>query len=85
LDEYSDDFVARLRSEVFANQIDDKAVKAVFNISDATLERRVRSGMPHYRVGRLRLFDVNEIREWVLSHRVSAPARHRGRPRKATS
>jgi hypothetical protein len=73
--------IARVRGELFRNQLDDAAVKAALDISRATLERYVQSGLPHYKLGRRRLFDIEAVRGWIVSHQqVNAPARPRGRP-----
>jgi transposase len=46
--------IARVRGELFRNQLDDVAIKAALDISRATLERYVQSGLPHYKLGRRR-------------------------------
>jgi hypothetical protein len=75
--------IARIKAELFRGQLDDSLILAAFDISRATLERYVAAGLPCYRIGRRRLFDVEAIRHWMLSHQVkNSPPRPRGRPRK---
>lgn len=77
--------VASIRNAIFADVIDDDAACAVLGIGSATLGRYIADGMPYFKLGRRRLYDVAELREWVLSHRQNAPARRPGRPRKASA
>jgi hypothetical protein len=75
--------IARIRSELFRGILDDTVVKACLEISGATLGRYISQGLPFYKIGRRRLFDIAAVRHWLLSHQQkSAPARRAGRPRK---
>jgi hypothetical protein len=75
--------IPALRAELYRDQLTDAAMMAVLDISSWTLDRYVRAGMPHFKVGRRRLFDLQTVRGWLLSHQhqVNAPARRPGRPR----
>jgi excisionase family DNA binding protein len=47
-------------------------------LSKPTVERFVAEGkIPSYKVGKRRLFDRDELIEWVKSHRENIPARRR--------
>jgi excisionase family DNA binding protein len=77
--------IARVRGELFRNQLDDVAIKAALGISRATLARYVQSGLPHYKLGRRRLFDTEAVRSWIASHQIkNGRPRRPGRPRKAS-
>jgi hypothetical protein len=77
--------IARIKGELFRGQLDDSMIQAALDISTPTLNRYVSNGMPCYRIGRRRLFDIEAVRYWMLSHQQNAPARSRGRPRKLAS
>jgi hypothetical protein len=89
LEQYScvpDEDVARLRYELFREQVDDSMLLALLDVSSATLTRYIGQGLPFYKLGRRRLFDLPTVREWILSHQLTAknaPARRPGRPRKS--
>jgi len=77
------DVVERVRAELFMGQVNEAMLMAALKISKATLERYKANGLPHYRVGRRPLFDIEAVRGWITSHQQkNAPARPRGRPRK---
>jgi hypothetical protein len=75
--------IARIKAELFRGQLDDTMMIAGLEISRATLERYIGQGLPFYKIGRRRLFDIEAVRHWIASHQQrNAPARGRGRPRK---
>jgi hypothetical protein len=79
----SDDDIARLRSEIFRGQLDDSVLCEVMRWSIRTLQRQIANGLPHYKLGSRRLFDIEAVKYWVVSRQEvkNAPARKRGRPR----
>jgi len=78
----SDDDVAQLRAEIFRGQLDDSVLCEVMQWSSRTLERAIATGLPYYKIGKRRLFDIEAVKFWVLSRQEvkNAPARKRGRP-----
>jgi hypothetical protein len=83
----TDDGIAQLRAEIFRGQLDNSVLRQAMGWSSRTLERAIADGLPHYKIGRRRLFDIEAVKFWVLSrqkHKNAAP-RGRGRPRKQTS
>ena len=67
--------------------LDDDELRAVLGksgkpISPRTLERYISDGMPFTRLGARRLFDLEEIRAWVLGRTRRYIPRSPGRPRK---
>jgi len=52
------------------------AVVNFLGVSRPTVYRFIEKGMPNYKVGGRRLFDPDELTEWVKSHR-------NGKPRKS--
>jgi excisionase family DNA binding protein len=82
---HSETAIAALKAELFSRQLDNGGIKAVLGISDPTLERYIGNGLPNYKVGRRRLFDIDAVRSWMLSHQQNAPARRPGRPRKVVA
>jgi hypothetical protein len=81
----SDDDIAQLRAEIFRGQLDDSVLCEIMEWSDRTLARAITNGLPFYKIGRRRLFDINAVRHWVTSRQEAknSPARKRGRPRRA--
>jgi hypothetical protein len=79
------DDVTRARNAIFADVIDDKTARAALNISEPTLDRYIKDGLPHFKIGRRRLYELAALRVWVLSHQKCAPARPQGRPRKTSA
>ena len=81
----TDDDIAQLRAEIFRGQLDDSVLCEAMKWSSRTLERNIAAGLPFYKIGRRRLFDIEGVRFWVLSRQEAknAPARRRGRPRVA--
>jgi excisionase family DNA binding protein len=79
----TDDVIAQLRAEIFRGQLDDSVLCEVMKWSTRTLERAIANGLPHYKIGRRRLFDIEAVKYWVVSRQETknAPARKRGRPR----
>ncbi len=50
-------------------------------LSRTTIDRYIRKkAIPNYKVGRLRLFDRDELIDWVKSHRNDEPKK--GKPKK---
>jgi excisionase family DNA binding protein len=79
----TDDDIEQIRAEIFRGQLDDSVLCEVVGWSDRTLARAIANGLPYYKVGRRRKFDIEAVRHWVLSHQEckNSPARKRGRPR----
>jgi hypothetical protein len=79
----NDDDIARLRAEIFRGQLDDSVLCEVMGWSTRTLQRQIANGLPHYKLGSRRLFDIDAVRYWIVSRQEikNAPARKRGRPR----
>lgn len=44
------------------------ALCAYFSISDATVERRMKDGLPHAKIGRQLRFRVSEVETWLMSN-----------------
>jgi excisionase family DNA binding protein len=42
-----------------------KQLSELLNVSDQTIRRWVKDGMPHYRVGITFRFDEEEVRAWM--------------------
>jgi hypothetical protein len=80
----SDNDIAQLRAEIFRGQLDDSVLCEVMEWSDRTLARAIANGLPHYKIGKRRLFDIEAVRFWVISRQEAknAPPRLRGRPRR---
>jgi hypothetical protein len=80
----NDDDIAQLRAEIFRGQLDASVLCEVMQWSSRTLERAIAAGLPHYKIGKRRLFDVEGVKFWVISRQEvrNAPARGRGRGRK---
>jgi hypothetical protein len=74
--------IERIKAELFRGQLDDTMMKACLEISGATLERYISQGLPFYKIGRRRLFDIESSRHWILGHQKNGPSRRPGRPRK---
>ncbi len=51
-------------------------------LSDRTIIRYERAGMPFISLGMLRLYDPVKVRDWLLTHERSHAAPKRGRPTK---
>jgi hypothetical protein len=81
----SDNDIAQLRAEIFRGQLDDSVLCEVMEWSDRTLSRAIADGLPYYKIGRRRLFDIVAVRHWVTSRQQTknSPPRKRGRPRRA--
>jgi hypothetical protein len=64
----TDDDIAQLRAEIFRGQLDDSVL----------------CGLPYYKIGRRRLFDIVAVRHWVTTRQEvkNAEPRRRGRPRR---
>jgi hypothetical protein len=54
-------------------------------VTDRTVIRYERAGMPFIAVGAMRLYDPVKVREWLLTHERSHAAPRRGRPAKKAS
>lgn len=54
----SDDVIAQLRAEIFRGQLDDSVLCEAMGWSSRTLARAIADGLPHYKIGRRRLFDT---------------------------
>jgi hypothetical protein len=80
----TDDDIGQIRAEIFRGQLDDSVLCEVMGWSDRTLARAIADGLPYYKIGRRRLFDVVAIRHWVTTRQEAknSPARKRGRPRR---
>jgi hypothetical protein len=80
----TDDVIAEIRAEIFRGQLDDSVLCEAMGWSIRTLGRNIAAGLPHYRIGRRRLFDIVAVRHWVGSRQEAknSPPRGRGRPRK---
>ena len=51
----------------FLALVDDAGFRQIFGISETTLKRRLREGLPCARLGRKRLYDLVSVREWILA------------------
>ena len=80
----TDDDIAQLRAEIFRGQLDDSVLCEVMGWSDRTLSRAIADGLPYYKIGRRRLFDIVAVRHWVTTRQEAknAEPRRRGRPRR---
>ena len=59
-------------------------LKAQLGWGDRTVQRREAEGLPFIKIGGDRLYPIDKVRAWILSHtREQSPAVSRGRPRKA--
>ena len=56
------------RSIVTEGMLSRKQLAMDLRCSERTIIRRERAGMPFIRVGILRLYEVQKVREWLLSH-----------------
>lgn len=70
-------------SDVLAGLLDrERLGKQLGNVSDRTIIRYERAGMPFIAVGMLRLYDPAKVREWLMTHERRHDAPKRGRPAK---
>lgn len=53
---------------IMAGLVERKRLLAEAGVSERTILRWERAGMPCIRVGMLRLYDPVKVREWLLSH-----------------
>jgi len=66
--------------------LEDRSEMAkVLGVTERTVIRYERLGMPFIAVGRLRLYDVSKVRAWLMSHEKNHAAPRRGRPRNSTN
>lgn len=71
----------QITADVLAGLLDRKTLgKQLGNISDRTIIRHERAGMPFIAVGAMRLYDPLKVREWLLTHERNHAAPRRGRP-----
>jgi hypothetical protein len=82
----TDDVIEQLRSEIFRGQLDDGVLCEVMGWSDDALKNAIAQGLPFYRIGRRRLFDVVAVRFWVISRQEvqNGAARKRNRSRRSS-
>ena len=45
-----------------------------------TLDNRINEGLPYLKVGKRRLFRIDAVRAWLLSHEIDRTPRRPGRP-----
>ena len=48
--------------------LSEEAVMLMFNVSRTTLWALRKKGLPHYKVGSLLRYDLNEVIEWFRVH-----------------
>lgn len=61
-------------ASALAPLVDKREVARLLAVSPATIDRLVRSGMPHQPVGEVRRFDVAECRAWLADRAKQALA-----------
>ena len=77
------DAVIRPTPNVLEGLLDrENLAKQLNGVSDRTIIRYERAGMPFISVGMLRLYDPVKVREWLMKHERGHDVPCRGRPTK---
>ena len=72
--------------QIFAEFLDDQQMREAYpggSICRRTLDQRVAEGLPYVKLGGRRLFRIESVREWLLSHETDRSPRRPGRPRRS--
>jgi hypothetical protein len=73
------------RNTVFAGIVDGPTLDEIFGFSERQRSRHIAAGMPHILWRGRKLFELEKVRQWILSHEVDRAPRARGRPRGRTT
>ncbi len=77
------EIVNQMPPDVLAGLLDRETLgRQLGGMSDRTIIRYERAGMPFIAVGMLRLYDPVKVRDWLMTHERRHDAPKRGRPTK---
>lgn len=70
---------------LFAGMLTEKQLEEQTGWRDRTRRRQEARGLPVIVVGTIRLYPVDKVRDWIMSHLREREAPRRGRPKKVAA